>query len=103
MFSFARHASSTNLKPYRLLGVRRFAAHSSSSPGANINTVGPFQVFDRDVKRRQKDWAALRDGGEKSRTVDYLRDEVADRMMERLMVISLHMPFIGDIGCLRYF
>jgi len=48
--------------------------------------VGPFEVFDRKAKRLQKDAAASRDGGERSRTVDYVRDEVADRMMERFMV-----------------
>lgn len=34
----------------------------------------------------QKDTTALLDGGQKSRLVDYVRDEVADRMMERLLV-----------------
>ena len=43
-------------------------------------------MFDRNVKRLQKDRAASRDDGARSRTVDYVRDEVADRMMERLMV-----------------
>ncbi len=34
----------------------------------------------------QKDLSALRNAGEPSRVVDYVRDEVADRMMERFMV-----------------
>ena len=34
----------------------------------------------------QKDAAVAKDNGETSRVVDYVRDEVADRMMERLQV-----------------
>lgn len=66
--------------------VRNYAAISSSSPPTNPNTVGPYQVFDRNAKIMQRDRAAARDGGEKSRTVDYVRDEIAERMMERFMV-----------------
>lgn len=62
----------------------RFAMSSNSPP--NPYTVGPFQVFDRAAKQLQKDRAVDRDAGVASRTVDYVRDEVADRMMERLLV-----------------
>lgn len=62
-----------------------YASVSSSSP-INPNSVGPFQVFDRNVKHTQKDRAAARDGGARSRTVDYVRDEIADRMVERFQV-----------------
>lgn len=48
--------------------------------------LNPFQVFDRNAKRIQRDRAAARDGGERSRMVDYLRNEIADRMFERFMV-----------------
>ena len=37
----------------------------------------------------QRDRAALRNGGSQSRVVDYLRDEVAERMMERFLVCCL--------------
>lgn len=50
----------------------------------------PFRVFDRHVKRLQKDRAAGFDGGERSRTVDYVRNEIADRMAERLAVRILN-------------
>jgi hypothetical protein len=55
---------------------------------SQINTAvqSPFQVFDRQAKRLQKDRAAVRDGGNRSRTVDYVRDEVASRMIERFIV-----------------
>ncbi|KAF8530905.1 S-adenosyl-L-methionine-dependent methyltransferase [Gautieria morchelliformis] len=61
-------------------------------------TVGPFQVFDRHAKRLQKDRAAARAGGARSRTVDYVRDEVADRMMERLLDIRRRFDTIVDLG-----
>jgi len=63
--------------------VRAFAVVSGS---LSHNALAPYQVFDRNVKRLQKDRAAARDGGERSRTVDYIRNEIADRMMERLLV-----------------
>jgi NADH dehydrogenase [ubiquinone] 1 alpha subcomplex assembly factor 5 len=66
-------------------GQRAFAAISSSSP-PTVGTVRPYQVFDRKTKRFQKNRAATRDGGVRSTTVDYIRDEVADRMMERFLV-----------------
>jgi hypothetical protein len=53
---------------------------------SNVQASSPFAVFDRTAKRIQRDRAALIDGGESSRTVDYLRNEVAERMIERLLV-----------------
>ena len=67
---------------------RLYASVASSSSDSNPYTVGPFKVFDRHAKRLQKDRAATRDGGRRSRTVDYLRDEVADMMIERFLVTS---------------
>lgn len=66
--------------------IRSLAAVSSSSPSPNPHTVGPFQVFDRAGKKLQKDRAIERDAGVTSRTVDYVRNEIAERMMERLLV-----------------
>ena len=65
--------------------TRTYAASTSNSP-VNLNIVGPYQVFDRLAKRIQKDRAARLAGGNRSRTVDYLRDEVAERMLERFLV-----------------
>ncbi|PSR92218.1 hypothetical protein PHLCEN_2v4748 [Hermanssonia centrifuga] len=67
--------------------LRSFASVSSSS-SLNPNSVGPFQVFDRKAKVLQKDRAVSKDNGETSRTVDYVRDEVADRVIERLLASS---------------
>ncbi|KAJ7498507.1 S-adenosyl-L-methionine-dependent methyltransferase [Mycena latifolia] len=77
-----------------LRSLARFAASSSASP-LNPHTLGPFQVFDRNAKRIQKNRAALREG---SRTVDYVRDEVADRLMERFMDIKRTFATVLDLG-----
>lgn len=53
--------------------------HYSTAPQA-------FQVFDRKVKCMQKDRAAS--NVEESRTVDYLKDEIAARVADRLLVKS---------------
>ena len=70
-----------------------FRTYASASSGPiNPSSVGPFEVFDRKVKRMQKNHSASRDNGDKSRTVDYVREEVADRMVERFMVsYELHL------------
>jgi NADH dehydrogenase [ubiquinone] 1 alpha subcomplex assembly factor 5 len=67
-----------------------FKLQSRSFAAVSLNSAqNPFKVFDRQVKRSQKDRAAARDGGNRSRTVDYVRNEVADRMIERFLA-SLH-------------
>ncbi|KAF8559137.1 S-adenosyl-L-methionine-dependent methyltransferase [Imleria badia] len=68
-------------------------AFASDTPTASV-----YRVFDRTAKRTQKDRAASRDGGQRSRTVDYVRDEVADRMMERLLDIKRRFDTIVDLG-----
>lgn len=72
---------------------RRGLASFTSTP-----PLSPFEVFDRKTKQIQKDRAASRDGGERSRIVDYLRTEVADRMFERFMV-----GFLSHVGPSRLF
>lgn len=83
---------------YFMFATRPRLPHSRSlaslSP-SHINTASrsPYQVFDRHAKRLQKDRAAARDGGNRSRTVDYVRDEVANTMIERFMA-SIHSGFL---------
>lgn len=62
----------------RLLQVRR--ASTSALP----NT--PYRVFDRYAKFLQRERASSKLAGEPSRRVDYLREEVADRLLERFQV-----------------
>lgn len=79
----------------RLLGTLNRITRGQSRPLASISSasfnptsVGPFQVFDRNAKRMQKDRAASREDGTRSRTVDYVREEIADMLIERLLVRS---------------
>jgi NADH dehydrogenase [ubiquinone] 1 alpha subcomplex assembly factor 5 len=74
----------TRLSSAAVLSARSFAAVAPGAPPPQATT--PYEVFDRQAKRRQRDRAATRDGGEKSRVTDYLRTEVADRMFERFEV-----------------
>ncbi|KIM63606.1 hypothetical protein SCLCIDRAFT_15470 [Scleroderma citrinum Foug A] len=75
--------------------VRTFASQTSSftAPG-----TGVYRVFDREAKRLQRDAAVRKEGGQRSRTVDYVRDEVADRLMERLLDIKRKFDTIVDLG-----
>jgi len=74
---------------HRLGASIRHYATATSRSASNTGT-GPsqgaatFQIFDRNLKRTQRDRAA--DNAEESRKVDYLRDEVANRLAERLLV-----------------
>lgn len=58
--------------------------------------TAPFQVFDPTTKASQRDRAAHREKGDKSRTVDYLRRELADRLIERFEVRSGDAVTISD-------
>jgi hypothetical protein len=61
-------------------------------PLATSSSNTPFQVFNTETKRLQRNRAALLDPGTSRRT-DYLRDEVATRLVERFMV-----PEIRDLS-----
>ncbi|KZS97847.1 S-adenosyl-L-methionine-dependent methyltransferase [Sistotremastrum niveocremeum HHB9708] len=91
MALFSRSIATAATRPTR-------AAVASRSTPINPNSVGPFQVFDRNAKRAQRDRAALRDGGHRSRTVDYLRNEVAENMIERLLDVKRRFSEIVDVG-----
>ncbi|KAI8822243.1 S-adenosyl-L-methionine-dependent methyltransferase [Fimicolochytrium jonesii] len=53
------------------------------------------QIFNRSVKKLQRDRAALRP---ESRDVDYIRDEVADRVVDRLLDIKRRFSKVVDLG-----
>ncbi|GME53896.1 Methyltransferase type 11 [Neofusicoccum parvum] len=72
----------------------RFAAQRSyavQAPGAPT-----FEVFNRRTKLLQKERAAA--NVEKSREVDYLRDETAFRLCERLLDINRRFDRVLDLG-----
>ncbi|CEG68798.1 Putative S-adenosyl-L-methionine-dependent methyltransferase [Rhizopus microsporus] len=59
-------------------------------------TPQSFYVFDRHAKRLQKDRAAY--NVEESRTVDYLKDEIAARVADRLLDIKKDFDTVVDLG-----
>ncbi|KAF2456787.1 S-adenosyl-L-methionine-dependent methyltransferase [Lineolata rhizophorae] len=68
--------------------VRGYAVQAPGAP--------TLDVFSRRTKWLQKERAA-RDA-ETSRKVDYVRDEVAARLCERLLDIKRHFPHVLDLG-----
>ena len=87
---FSRIVQQNCINTVRRAGVQtRTLASVSSSTTFNPTSVGPYQVFDRKAKQLQKDRAALREDGARSQLVDYVRDEVADTLFERLLVSFL--------------
>ena len=63
-------------RPLLQVARRGYAIAAPGGPG--------LEVFNRNTKKLQKEQAAL--NTEASRQVDYLRDEVAARLSERLLV-----------------
>ncbi|XP_056264947.1 arginine-hydroxylase NDUFAF5, mitochondrial [Pseudoliparis swirei] len=56
---------------------------------------GTVNVFDREMKKRQKNWSASLQDGHK---YDYLRDEVGSRVADRVYDIARTFPLALDIG-----
>jgi hypothetical protein len=54
-------------------------------------------IFDREVKRIQKNYSAK--DRERSASVDYLRDEVAERLSDRLLVSLIIISYYLPINC----
>ncbi|KAK9459430.1 S-adenosyl-L-methionine-dependent methyltransferase [Lipomyces oligophaga] len=77
-----------------ILRIPWFARHQFSS--SSWQKVNVMQVFNRQVKQKQRDRAAL--NPDSSRTVDYIRDEIADRLVERFLLIARHHNVLLDIG-----
>lgn len=98
-----RHVSAINLRSFSLgaryhptlppsLRRREKATYNDSQERAYaVQTPTPMtlQVFDAASKHQQRERAAL--AAEGSRRVDYLRDEVAKRLCERLLVRPIHI------------
>ncbi|KAF1796041.1 S-adenosyl-L-methionine-dependent methyltransferase [Mucor lusitanicus] len=59
-------------------------------------TPQAFHVFNREAKKLQKDRAAM--NVEESRTVDYLKDEIAARVADRLLDINRDFDTVVDLG-----
>ncbi|KAF9395342.1 hypothetical protein BGX21_009971 [Mortierella sp. AD011] len=69
----------------------------STAPSTGAKTVpATFQVFDREGKRLQKERAAS--NVELSRQVDYVKDEVAFRVVDRLLDIKREFNEVVELG-----
>lgn len=72
---------------------RNVVVRSAYSSKANT-----LNVFDRKMKRKQKNWAATRMESEK---YEYLRNEVSGRIADRVFDVARTFPIALDIGCGR--
>ncbi|PKS12221.1 hypothetical protein jhhlp_001520 [Lomentospora prolificans] len=82
------------LRPAARLRLDSFVyirSYATQAPGAPR-----FQVFNRRTKWMQKERAAS--DADASRTADYLKDEVAIRLCERLLDIKREYPRVLDLG-----
>ncbi|XP_061220739.1 arginine-hydroxylase NDUFAF5, mitochondrial isoform X2 [Neopsephotus bourkii] len=70
------------------------AAAASPPPGASSGS-GALSPFDRRLKRKQKNWAALQAEPGKC---DYLREEVGGRIADRVFDIPRTFPLALDVG-----
>ncbi|KAF7461733.1 arginine-hydroxylase NDUFAF5, mitochondrial isoform X1 [Marmota monax] len=81
--------------PAANLGGREVASGvfplGNTSPGA-------LNIFDRNLKRKQKNWAAQQPEPMK---FDYLREEVGNRIADRIYDISRDFTLALDVGCGR--
>jgi NADH dehydrogenase [ubiquinone] 1 alpha subcomplex assembly factor 5 len=81
-----------SLRPaIRLLTIRPLRTYAVQAPG-----VSALEVFSAQNKLLQRERAAS--NVELSRQVDYLRDEVAARLCERLLDIKRDFPHVLDYG-----
>ncbi|XP_041068155.1 arginine-hydroxylase NDUFAF5, mitochondrial isoform X2 [Carcharodon carcharias] len=55
-----------------------------------------MNVFDRKMKRRQKNWASSIPGSGK---YDYLKEEVGSRIVDRVFDVARTFPVALDVGC----
>ncbi|KAH6633669.1 S-adenosyl-L-methionine-dependent methyltransferase [Boeremia exigua] len=75
----------------RGLPLRAVRCYAVQAPGAPT-----MEIFSNQHKWMQKERAAA--NVEASRSVDYLRDEVASRLCERVLDINRHFPHVLDLG-----
>lgn len=88
---------STSLRPLLSISARCSRTHiprrayAVQAPGAPT-----LEIFNQRIKTLQKERAAS--NPEQSRKTDYLKDEVAARLVERLLDISREFPKVLDLG-----
>ncbi|XP_050808168.1 arginine-hydroxylase NDUFAF5, mitochondrial isoform X2 [Gopherus flavomarginatus] len=75
---------------------RCFWAASGETAAAASPGSGARSPFDRQLKRKQKNWAALQPEPAK---YGYLREEVGGRVADRVFDITRTFPLALDVGC----
>ncbi|XP_029878843.1 arginine-hydroxylase NDUFAF5, mitochondrial isoform X1 [Aquila chrysaetos chrysaetos] len=71
------------------------AAAAASPPAGSSSGSGALSPFDRWLKRKQKNWAAVQAEPAKC---DYLREEVGGRIADRVFDITRTFPLALDLG-----
>ncbi|XP_043844400.1 arginine-hydroxylase NDUFAF5, mitochondrial isoform X1 [Dromiciops gliroides] len=81
-------------------GGRRSGSRGTSSYPSPFggDVPGVVNVFDRVLKRKQKNWAARQPEPVK---YDYLKEEVGGRVADRVYDIARDFPLALDVGCGR--
>ncbi|KAJ2724410.1 hypothetical protein H4S00_002279 [Coemansia sp. D1744] len=78
------------------LALRNYSSGKDTAREFIDKAAKPFEVFDRNAKRMQRSRAASRT--QTSREVDYLRDEVAARVADRLLDIKRRYHTVVELG-----
>ncbi|XP_007450256.1 PREDICTED: NADH dehydrogenase [ubiquinone] 1 alpha subcomplex assembly factor 5 isoform X1 [Lipotes vexillifer] len=81
--------------PAKNVGFRKVPSGVSSLGSASPRSLN---IFDRDLKRKQKNWAARQPERIK---FDYLKEEVGSRIADRVYDIARDFPLALDVGCGR--
>ncbi|XP_011527644.1 arginine-hydroxylase NDUFAF5, mitochondrial isoform X2 [Homo sapiens] len=81
--------------PAENLGRREVTSGVSPRGSTSPRTLN---IFDRDLKRKQKNWAARQPEPTK---FDYLKEEVGSRIADRVYDIPRNFPLALDLGCGR--
>jgi len=78
----------------------RFKSHPHFLPFRLIRAYSqsPLLIFDRNANQWHRNRSALPTGVELSKATDYLKDEVANRLLDRLQVIKRQFPVIVELG-----
>ncbi|XP_017372941.1 arginine-hydroxylase NDUFAF5, mitochondrial-like [Cebus imitator] len=94
LWHFCRRSRSARV-PAENLGRREVTSGVSPRGGTSSRVLN---IFDRDLKRKQKNWAAQQPEPTK---FDYLREEVGSRIADRVYDIPRDFPLALDLGCGR--
>ncbi|XP_006865704.1 PREDICTED: NADH dehydrogenase [ubiquinone] 1 alpha subcomplex assembly factor 5 [Chrysochloris asiatica] len=81
--------------PAECLSRMEVASGVSSREGASPRALN---IFDRNLKRKQKNWAAQQP---ERMQYDYLKEEVGSRIADRVYDIARDFPLALDVGCGR--